>query len=69
MKYKKSARVLAIIGLLAIVAGIAYFLYASFTGKNFFFGLGIIILVPVIIWAILFFGGAFKDDKSEDDDE
>ncbi|MBQ4232073.1 MAG: hypothetical protein II699_02240 [Lachnospiraceae bacterium] len=68
MKYKKSARILAIIGLLAIVAGIAYFLYASFTGKNFFFGLGIIILVPVIIWAILFFSGAFNDNDEEDDE-
>ncbi len=68
MKYNKSARMLAIIGLIAIVLGIVYFLYASFTGKNFFFGLGIIILVPVIIWAILFFGGAFNDKNDDDDD-
>ena len=68
MKHKKSARILAIIGLIAIVAGIIYFLYASFTGSNFFFGLGIIILIPVIIWAILFFSGAFNDNDEEDDE-
>ena len=68
MKHKKSARILAIIGLIAIVAGIIYFLYASFTGRNFFFGLGIIILIPVIIWAILFFSGAFNDNNEEDDE-
>jgi hypothetical protein len=68
MKYNKPARILAIIGLIAIVAAIAYFIYASFTGKNFFFGLGIIIAIPVFIWAILFFSGAFKNDFNDDED-
>jgi hypothetical protein len=69
MKYNKYARILAIIALIAIMAGIVYFLYAAFTGRNFFFGLAIIIAVPVFIWAILFFSGAFKDDDASDNND
>ncbi|MCR4716876.1 MAG: phosphate ABC transporter substrate-binding protein [Lachnospiraceae bacterium] len=69
MKQNKYARILAIIGLIAIVAAIIYFLYASFTGKNFFFGLGVIIVIPVFIWAILFFSGAYNRDDEDDSDD
>lgn len=65
MKYNKPARVLAWLAILVIIAIFVFFLYCAFTGKNFFGSLYLVIIIPVIVWAILFFAGCFHD-KDED---
>lgn len=66
MKHKKQARILAWAGIITIIILIVYMLYCAFTGRNFLGSLYMIIVVPVIIWAILFFGGLFnKEDEEE----
>lgn len=67
MKYNKPARVLAWLAILVIIAILIFFLYCAFTGKNFFGSLYLVIIIPVIIWAVLFFAGCFheKEDKEE----
>ena len=67
MKYNKYARILAWLALFIIVALIVLFLYCAFTGKNFFGSLFLIIVIPVIIWVILFFAGCFHEDKPDDE--
>lgn len=70
MKYNKPARVLAWLAILVIIAILVFFIYCSFTEKNFFGGLYLVIIVPVIIWAVLFFAGCFhQDDENEDTKE
>ena len=67
-KHSKQARVLAWLSILLILCLIIYMLYCAFTGQNFFGSLYLVIVIPVIIWAIMFFAGLFHSDKDEDDD-
>ena len=67
MRYNKPARVLAWLAILVIIAILVFFIYCAFTGKNFFGSLYLVIIIPVIIWAILFFAGCFhQEDENED---
>ena len=65
MKYNKPARVLAWLGIIIIVCLIVYFIYSAFAGINFFVSLYLVIVIPVIIWAIMFFAGFFREKPSD----
>lgn len=67
MKYNKPARVLAWLAILVIIAILIFFIYCAFTGKNFFGSLYLVIIIPVIIWAILFFAGCFHEKEEHND--
>lgn len=69
MKYNKPARVLAWLGIIMIVALIIYFLVCAFTGMNFFGSLYLLVSIPVIVWAILFFAGFFRVGPSDEEVE
>ncbi len=55
--------------ILVIAALIIFFLYCAFTGKNFFGSLYLFIIVPVIIWFVMFLAGCFKNKEDDDDTE
>lgn len=69
MKHKKLARILACLAILVILALTLLLLYCAITGKNFFGSLYLVIVVPVIIWAILFFAGCFRGDEEQADSD
>lgn len=66
-KHKLFKKAFAWLTILVIAALIIFFLYCSFTGKNFFGSLYLFIIVPVIIWFVMFLAGCFKN-KDENDD-
>ena len=68
-KYSKTARILAIIGILCILGLIIYMLYCAFTGKNFMASLFLVIMVPIFIWIFLFFSGKLYDQKSDNEEQ
>ncbi len=68
MKNKKIKQILAWLTILLIAAVIIYMLYCAFTGKNFLGSLYLIFVIPVIIWVIMFFAGAFRNNNDNDKD-
>ncbi len=68
MKHKKNKQILAWLTILLIAAVIIYMLYCAFTGKNFLVSLYLVFVIPVIIWVIMFFAGAFNDNNDNDED-
>lgn len=68
MKKNRSKRIVATITLIAIAIILVYFVYAAITGTNFAGAVFLLFVVPLIVWAIMFFGGAFSNNTQIDEE-